>query len=241
MKENQQAAPSGGVLTISTEDLNKLEKEILPIDPFIFTEKTKSKDIERLCKQLREDGVIGFDTETKPTFRKGIHYPVALLQLSNSTTVVLVRLIRIKDFGAPKWAPLRRLLASYRVLKVGVGINDDSLGLEKDYGLVTNNTLDLRALAKADGMDVLSLTKVYSLLFGKRLSKGQRLSDWERPELTPAQMQYAGLDAYAGYKIFEKLKHLKTDGMVTKKLRKTESRKARQSPRGETRIFKKNV
>ena len=209
---------TGEILTISNEELNQLDKEELPIKPIVLNEKSKSKEIDAVCKQLRERGVIGFDTETKPSFKKGTHYPVALLQLSNDTVVVLVRLTRVKDFSAPKWKPLQRLLASPKVLKVGVGIHDDGLGLAKDYSLITNNTLDLRSLAKADGMDVLSLTKIYSLLFGKRLSKGQRLSDWEKAELSEAQMKYAGLDAYAGYRIYDKLKHLATPQMVGKKL-----------------------
>lgn len=231
MKADQTPSIPEESFTISTEELNKLDKETLPIKPILFTEKTRSKEIEETCKKLRIHGAVGFDTETKPAFKKGLHYPVALLQLSTDETVVLVRLIRIKDFGAPKWTPLRRLLSSPKVLKVGVGIHDDGLGLAKDYGLITNNTLDLRALAQAYGMDVLSLTKIYALLFGKRLSKGQRLSDWEKEELTQPQMQYAGLDAYAGYKIYEALKHLATQGMVNKKLNTTQSAKTRKPRR----------
>ena len=226
----------GEVLTITKEELNKLDTEDLPLSPVVLNEKSKRKEIEAACKQLRERGVIGFDTETKPSFKKGgSHHPVALLQLATDRVVVLVRLIRIKDFTEPKWMPLRRLLASPNILKVGVGIHDDGLGLAKDYGLITNKTLDLRSLAKADGMDVLSLTKIYSLLFGKRLSKGQRLSDWEKPELSGAQMEYAGLDAFAGYQIYDKLKHLATPQMVTKKLYGEQKPKAYKKPENRVR------
>ena len=210
--------PEETVLTISTDDLNKLDIETLPLTPVVLDEKSRRKEIESACKKLRERPFIGFDTETKPSFKKGTQHPVSLLQLANDSTVVLVRLVSIQDFEAPKWDPLKRLLASPLILKAGVGIHDDALGLAKDHGLITHNTIDLRSLAKADSMDVLSLTKIYSILFGKRLSKRQQLSDWERHELSDAQKNYAGLDAYAGFKIFEKLRHLATPQMITKKL-----------------------
>ena len=213
-----QAQPQGDALALSTEELNTLDKETLPLTPVVLTEKSRSKEIAAACAALRRRAVVGFDTETKPAFRKGLHHPVALLQLATDEIVVLVRLVRIRDFEAPKWQPLRRLLASAKVLKVGVGIHDDGVGLFNDYRLVTNQTLDLRSLAQADGMEVLSLTKIYALLFGRRLSKGQRLSDWERPELTKPQIQYAGLDAQAGYRIHDPLKELATPAMVTRKL-----------------------
>ena len=216
--ENNHTGSPKEPLTISTEELNKLPKETLPLTPIVLSGESRSKEIAAACLKLRAKGTVGFDTETKPSFKKGINYPVALLQLATDEIVVLVRLTQVKEFGEAKWLPLRRLLASPKVLKTGVGIHDDALGLSKDHGLVTNTTLDLRSLAQADGMDVLSLSKIYSLLFGKRLAKGQRLSDWERPELTPAQKQYAGLDAYAGYMIYRRLEHLATPGMVTKRL-----------------------
>lgn len=219
MTTTRKARPqSVETLTITKDELNKLDKEILPLEPIVLNEKSRSRDIALTCKALRKRGVIGFDTETKPAFRKGFHYPVALLQVATDELVVLVRLIRVKDISRAKWLPLRRLLSSSKILKVGVGIHDDVVGLHKDYGIITNNTLDLRSLAQADGMDVLSLTKIYSLLFGRRLSKGQRLSDWEKDELSTSQKEYAGLDAYAGYKIFEALGHLSTSEMITKRL-----------------------
>lgn len=99
--------------------------------------------------------------------------------------------------------PVQKILKSKRITKVGVAIGDDAKGLWADHGLITNKMIDLRTIAKAAGVEVLSLTKLYAVLYNKRISKGQRLSDWEREELTEGQVDYAALDAYAGLKIYE--------------------------------------
>lgn len=188
--------------SITKEELQMLEPETLPINVVVLSHTSSLAQVEEACNRLREHNkVLGFDTETKPSFRKGKSYKVSLLQLSSPDLVVLFRLI-------PSWdkallEPLQKVLKSKRIAKVGVAIGDDAKGLWTDHNLVTNRMVDLRTLSTAAGVEVLSLTRLYAVLYNKRISKGQRLSDWERGELTEGQVDYAALDAYAGLKIYE--------------------------------------
>ncbi|MBR8729027.1 3'-5' exonuclease [Porphyromonas levii] len=190
---------------ITKEELQKLEPETLPIGVVVLSHTSSIEQVEEACNRLKEGNkVLGFDTETKPSFRKGKSYKVSLLQLSSPDFVVLFRLL-------PSWdkkllEPLQKILKSKRIAKVGVAIGDDAKGLWADHQLITNRMVDLRTLAKGAGVEVLSLTRLYAVLYNKRISKGQRLSDWEREELTEGQVDYAALDAYAGLRIFEGFK-----------------------------------
>lgn len=187
---------------ITKEELQKLEPETLPINVVVLSNTSSLEQVVEACDRLREGNkVLGFDTETKPSFRKGKSYKVSLLQLSSPDLVVLFRLL-------PSWdkkliEPLQKVLKSKRIAKVGVAIGDDARGLWNDHQLITNRMVDLRTLSKAAGVEVLSLTRLYAVLYNKRISKGQRLSDWEREELTEGQVDYAALDAYAGLRIYE--------------------------------------
>lgn len=207
MSENTKKMCDNIKSTLSKEELRALEAEVLPLPVVVLSSTSTQEEVEQACEALKEgkNKVLGFDTETKPAFKKGVSHQVALLQLSSPRLVVLVRLIPAID--KKLIAPIHKLLKSKRIAKVGVAIADDARGLWSDYKLETNKMLDLRTLAKASGSEVLSLTKLYAVLYGKRISKGQRLSDWERSELTPAQIEYAALDAYAGLRIYEGFKH----------------------------------
>ncbi len=198
--------------SISMEELNELEAETIPIPVEVITTETEDERIQEVCAYLAQSEVLGMDTETKPVFKKGQYNPVSLLQLSGSEHAFLFRLFTFED--RERLAPLARLLSNPEILKVGVAIVEDCQELYRDYGLVTNGILDLRTLATADHMEVQSLSKIYALLYGKRLTKGQRLSDWQQSELTPSQVGYAGLDAYAGLKIYEALNHLRRPEMI---------------------------
>lgn len=188
--------------TISKEELLSLEPETLSVPVMVLTHDSSLEEITTVCDRLREGNkVLGFDTETKPAFSKGKSFKVSVLQLSSMDLAVVVRLL--PEMQQTHLEPIRKILKSKRIAKVGVAIGDDAKQLWSDHGLITNKMLDLRTLAKAGGVEVLSLTKLYAVLYGKRISKGQRLSDWEREELTEGQIEYAALDAEAGLKIFD--------------------------------------
>ena len=149
---------------------------------------------------LGKESVIGFDTETRPSFRKGQSYQVALLQLSTHERCFLIRLNKI---GLP--APIKAILEDYNIKKIGVSIHDDFHNLNKVYNLEPQGFIDLQSYVKPFGITDNSLSRIYAILFEKRISKGQRLTNWEAPELTVHQQEYAALDALACISIYDYL------------------------------------
>lgn len=160
--------------------------------------------ISEAVSALGGEKVIGFDTETRPSFRRGEHYTVSLLQLSSATDSYLFRLNRI---GLP--SDIRALLENEDILKIGVSIHDDFLNLHKKFKFEPKSFIDLQTYVKKFGIDDNSLSRIYGILFDKRISKGQRLSNWEAPALTQHQKEYAALDALACVTIYN---YLRTNG-----------------------------
>lgn len=156
------------------------------------------------CEILRREKILGFDTETRPTFKSGQHHNVALLQLSTHTECFL---FRINIIGMPKC--VLDILEDEHILKIGVSIHDDFLNLHKCYRLEPKGFIDLQAYVKSYNIADNSLSRIYGILFDKRISKGQRLSNWETQVLTQYQQEYAALDALACITIYE---YLNKDG-----------------------------
>lgn len=146
---------------------------------------------------LQAAGVIGFDTETKPSFRRGERHTVSLLQLSTRNETFLFRLNHI---GLPEC--VKNLLENKDVLKIGVSIHDDFLNLHKKFQLEPHGFIDLQTYVKEFNIADSSLSRIYGILFDKRISKGQRLTNWEAPVLTHHQQEYAALDALACLHIY---------------------------------------
>lgn len=153
--------------------------------------------VSELCKAR----IIGFDSETRPSFRRGVSYPVSLLQLATPEKCFLFRLHKL---GLPP--QVKGLLEDASILKVGISLRDDfhqlfARGLQSPAGFV-----DLQKLVVDYGIIDASLARIYGILFGKRIAKAQRLSNWEAPHLTEAQVNYAAFDARACILIYEYLK-----------------------------------
>lgn len=146
-------------------------------------------------------GVIGFDTETKPSFRKGQQFNVALIQLATPKKAYLFRTNKI---GFPQ--PLVNILQNPNILKVGVSIHDDFHNLKKVTEIDPCGFIDLQSYVKDFKIADNSLSRVYAILFDERISKSQRLTNWEAGDLTMAQKNYAALDAYACLRIYNHLK-----------------------------------
>lgn len=144
--------------------------------------------------------LVGFDTETRPNFRKGDNHKVSLLQLSTPSICFLIRLNRVGIMPE-----IKELLESPTVTKIGLSTKDDFHQLNQLEPIQPRGFIELQSIVKDYGIGEASLTKVYALLFGKRISKGQRLSNWEAVELTEAQQHYAALDAYACLNIYQRL------------------------------------
>ena len=149
---------------------------------------------------------IGFDTETKPAFQRGVIHKVALLQLSTEDTCFLFRLNKI---GYPDL--LDTIICNAGIQKIGLSLRDDFAAIRKRSEASPKNFVDLQTFVKQFDIEDLSLQKIYALLFGKKLSKNQRLSNWEASELTSAQQSYAAIDAWACLRIYNFLNASKTD------------------------------
>jgi ribonuclease D len=147
---------------------------------------------------LSKASAIGFDTETKPAFKKGVFNKVALLQLSVKSHAFLFRLNRI---GLP--VEVCKILSNPKIIKPGVAINDDIKALIKLKAFKPKGFIELQDHAKSLGINDFSLKKLAAITCGFRISKGQQLSNWEADRLSEAQQIYAATDAWAALEIFE--------------------------------------
>lgn len=154
--------------------------------------------------ELSQSGMVGFDTETKPTFRKGRGNPVALMQISTSTHCFLIRLNKI---GFPD--ALKDFLEDENVTKIGLSLKDDFFVMHRSGSFEPKGFIDLQPFVRNFNIIDCSLQRIYAIIFEKRISKSQRLSNWEAPALTHSQQAYAALDAWACLKIY----HYLTQGL----------------------------
>ncbi|MCM1519121.1 MAG: 3'-5' exonuclease domain-containing protein 2 [Pseudoflavonifractor sp.] len=150
---------------------------------------------------LRGHDVVGIDTETRPSFRKGSNHQVALVQIAAGDTCYLFRINRIGFVEA-----LREFLEDDSIVKVGLSLKDDFLMLHKIADFEPRGYVELQTMVRDYCITDSSLQKIYAIIFGSRISKGQRLSNWEASELTPAQQVYAAIDAWACLRIYHYLK-----------------------------------
>ena len=148
---------------------------------------------------------LGIDTETRPSFKPGGMNPVALLQVSTSDTCFLFRLNYI---GLPDC--LVQLLTDASSQKIGLSLHDDWAQLRKRTDFQPVNYLDLQDYVKQLGIEDMSLQKLYANLFGRKISKTQRLTNWETDVLTEPQKRYAATDAWACLKMYDEINRLLT-------------------------------
>ena len=177
---------------ISTLPPCDITGEIIVID--------RSEDVAAAIEDLKQCPLIGFDTETRPSFRRGESNTISLLQLATEKRAYLFRL---KKIGPNQL--LKDLLESNNYLKVGLSVHDDFHSLNRWMPCRPNNFIELQRYVKAFGIEEMSLQKIYAIAFHKRISKRQQLSNWEAEELTPAQQQYAAIDAWACRNIYYEL------------------------------------
>ena len=156
--------------------------------------------LQRACDHLMTCGVIGFDTETRPSFKAGVSYNVSLVQLSTEDVCYLVRLCSVR-----MERPLLHLLESKDVLKVGVDVVGDVRNLNKLRHFKAGGFVELQKEVEAFGIEDKSLRKMAAIILGVGVSKAQRLSNWEAKEMTSAQLRYAATDAWVCLKMYRAL------------------------------------
>lgn len=154
-------------------------------------------------EKMRADGILGFDTETRPTFRKGKLNAPALVQIATADTVYLTQLGWV-PFGAYQ----ANLLSDPAIVKVGVGIGDDMRALAKIYPFEAGGVVDLAKIAKAGGLPNQGIRSLAASLFGWRISKGSQCSNWSLRQLSPRQIAYAATDAWIGRMIYMRMVEL---------------------------------
>lgn len=165
--------------------------------------------VDAAYEELSKHNIIGFDTETRPSFRAGVSYKVSLLQLSTPDVCFLVRLGRVRLSNK-----LLKILGSQRILKVGVDVGGDIRALHALRHFRADGFVDLQHEAVRWGIEEKSLRKLSAIVLARRVSKAQRLSNWEAEVLTEQQREYAATDAWVCIKILEALQQHKAEGKL---------------------------
>ena len=169
----------------------------------VLSESEAAKAVDYLLSQP----VIGIDTETRPSIRKGVKYYVSLLQVSSRDICFLFRL---KHTGMCE--PIVRLLEDTTVPKIGLSLHDDIRQLHEVAQFEPGYYIELQQKVKDFGVEDLSLQKLFANFFGERISKGQRLTNWEADVLSESQKRYAATDAWACILLYEEMERLLQTG-----------------------------
>lgn len=158
------------------------------------------EDVAEAVAYLSQQTMVGVDTETRPSFQRGQHYPVALVQIATEDRCYLFQLNHI---GMPQ--ELADFFANTNVCKVGLAFKDDLNGLRARRNFVPANCVDVQKIVGQYGILDLGLQKIFAIIFGKKISKSQQLTNWENVVLTPEQARYASTDAWATLLIYQEL------------------------------------
>ena len=161
------------------------------------------EELDEAMSSLRRQSVLGFDTESRPAFRKGKYYPPSLVQLAAADAVYIIQLTWL-----PLGETLAGLLADPAVLKVGAAIHDDIKELQKLHDFIPDGIADLGDMAKDLGLETRGLRSLAANLMGVRISKAARCSNWAGKKLHNQQIIYAATDAWIGRELYFKLKEL---------------------------------
>lgn len=185
-------------LKITKEEVNGLELGAFEGDIFLIDE---LEGLEEMYIDLTTKKVIGFDTETRPAFRRGVSYDVALVQLATTDRAYL---IRINKIGLPR--AVKRLLENPGIVKIGAAVRDDLKGLKKlSPSFKPAGFFDLNEELKKVGFLNVGVRNLSAMVLGIRISKSEQVSNWEAEHLTEKQELYAATDAWACLEIFLKL------------------------------------
>ena len=186
---------------ISNDEINELP--IYQFNGGIFVIDTFDK-LDYFLPLLQNQKILGFDTETRPSFKKGKVNPVSLLQLTTNTEAFL---IRINQIGLPD--EIKDILRDPDVKKIGLAIKDDIKILKDINEFSANDFIDLQDYVEEFSIEAKSLKKIAAIVLNKRISKSQQVTNWEKNELTEAQQIYAATDAWVCLQIYEKLNQFK--------------------------------
>lgn len=174
---------------IQTLPVTFFEGEVIVVD--------KPDMVADAAAYLRQHTVLGVDTEARPSFKRGVHYPTALVQIATLKRCYLFRLTHV---GLP--VEIAEIFANPNICKVGLAFKDDITGLRRRRDFKPANCVDLQSMVCKYGIMELGLQKIFAIIFGKKISKSQQLTNWENSHLTPEQARYASTDAWATLSIY---------------------------------------
>ncbi len=183
--------------TITQEEMNELPLGSFPGRIVVID---REGEVAAACQFLKQHTVLGFDTETRPTFKAGVVHRVALLQLSTRDVCFLFRLSHVR-----LERQLAAILESQKILQIGAALSGDIQVLQKLRRFRQGGFVDLQSIVNEWGIAEKSVRKMAAVVLGMRISKAQRLSNWEAATLTPAQQAYAATDAWACLEIYRRL------------------------------------
>lgn len=191
---------------------SKFDKEAIhELPQVLFTGRiiviTSEKKAEKAVDFLLKQSILGVDTETRPVFRKGQSYKVSLLQVATHDTCFLFRLNILGITPS-----IKRLLENTETKMIGLSWHDDLLALHKRSDFKKGNFIDLQDIVGDLGIKDLSLQKLYANLFRQKISKRQRLTNWNNETLSEKQKEYAATDAWACIQLYEEIMRLKESG-----------------------------
>ncbi|MDY6802096.1 MAG: 3'-5' exonuclease [Bacteroidota bacterium] len=182
---------------ITNSEINELP--LFQFDGGVFVIDTFEK-LDYYLPLIQEQKILGFDTETKPSFKKGVINQVSLLQLS---TLHEAFLIRINKIGLPN--EIIDILSNKEVKKIGLAIRDDIKALREIQDFEFQSFIDLQDFVKYFNIESQSLKKIAGIVLNKRISKSKQVSNWEKEELSEGQLLYAATDAWACLQIYKTL------------------------------------
>ena len=179
---------------ISKDEINELPVMVFNGEIQLIT---TTEDAKSAAKLLENETVLGFDTETRPSFKKGESHNISLLQLANKDKAFL---FRMNLHELPE--EIISLLSNKNIVKAGVAVRDDVLGIQKQYPFEANSFVDLATIAKEKKYKNFGLRALCAIFLSKRLSKKAKITNWEQPSLTKAQIHYAACDAWVGHELY---------------------------------------
>jgi ribonuclease D len=186
--------------TITAEELSALPLKAFDGKVQVITDPVH---FPKVLKEIEKHAVVGFDTETRPSFTKGQSYKVALLQLAIPNKVFLIRL---HHSGLAE--EITSIFENHSIIKAGVAIRDDIKALQKIRKFHPTAFVELATMSREAGLQVESVKKLTGLLLGFRISKSAQTSNWEAPTLTEKQIEYAATDAWVCLEIYKHLHQL---------------------------------
>lgn len=160
-------------------------------------------ELSAALADIHQEPVTGFDTETRPAFRKGEHYPPSLVQVATARAVYLFQLRRVDVIPG-----LAEYLSEPGVVKAGVAVARDLQDLKAVFAFAEKNVLDLGVVARRRGLEQTGVRNLAGILLGWRVAKGSRTSNWAASVLTPAQISYAATDAWICRELYLRMQAL---------------------------------